>query len=125
MKVQYVPGIDVEAALDPQGGNCVIKALLMNSATKLPFWHKGQLGPEDDHEVPLDYMQGAGMVNAVASYDLLAAGQQGAGTVLAHGWDLNDLSTSSPAEVYEFSVYEPNQMITATLSWNRHYDLTS
>jgi len=112
-------------AISKQGGNLVIKALLMTGATKLPFWHKGGLGKEDDHDAPLDCVQGAGMVDAVAAYDLLAAGQQGAGTVQTHGWDLNGLSTSSPAEVYEFSVQDPNQMITATLNWNRHYDLTS
>jgi hypothetical protein len=28
-------------AAGKEGGNCVIKAVLMNSATKLPYWHKG------------------------------------------------------------------------------------
>ena len=115
----------LSAAVSRRGGNLVIKSLLMTGATKLPFWHKGELGLEDDHDAPLDHVQGAGMVNAVASYDLLTAGQQGVGSVQTKGWDLNDLSTSSPVEVYEFSVRDPNQMINATLNWNRHYDLTS
>jgi hypothetical protein len=119
-------GLDssLSAALSKHGGNLVIKSLLMTGATKLPFWHKGELGREDDHDAPLDHVQGAGMINATASHDLLTAGQQDAGVTNDQGWDLNQVGTSRPAQVYEFSVIEPNQVITATLNWNRHYDLT-
>jgi hypothetical protein len=115
----------LSAAVSSSGGNLVIKALLMTGARKLPFWHKGELSLEDDHDAPLDYVQGAGMVNAVAAHDLLVAGQQSPGSIDIRGWDLNELSTANPAQVYELSVPEPNQMITVTLNWNRHYDLTS
>ncbi len=72
-----------QASLDPNlqqvaardGGNCVIKSVLLNSATKLPYWHKGRLTKDDDHDVPLDYLQGAGMVNAVGASSQLLAGQ--------------------------------------------------
>ncbi len=115
---------NLDAAVSRQGGNLVIKSLLMTGATKLPFWHKGELGFEDDYDAPLDFVQGAGMVNAVASYDLLTAGQQNSGSTETMGWDLSDVNTASPAQIYEFTVTDPNQMITATLNWNRHYDLT-
>ena len=115
----------LSAAVSRAGGNLVIKSLLMTGAKKLPFWHKGEVGREDDYDAPLDHVQGAGMVNAVAAYDLLTAGQQGAGTVETKGWDLADLSTANPVQVYELTVTDANQMITATLNWNRHYDLTS
>ncbi|NQV35337.1 MAG: S8 family serine peptidase [Phycisphaeraceae bacterium] len=114
----------LSAAVSRRGGNLVIKSLLMTGATKLPFWHKGEIGLEDDHDTPLDHVQGAGMVNAMASYDLLTAGQQATGLTTPRGWDLNELSTPSPFQVYEFSVNDADQMITATLNWNRHYDLT-
>jgi hypothetical protein len=117
---------EFQAVLDPQGGNCVVKALLMNSATKLPFWHKGQLGSGDDHEVPLDYMQGAGMVNALEAYQQLVAGYQVPGPVQPAGWDLNELNDANEAaRIYELQVTQPGEeMISATVVWNRHYEKT-
>ena len=117
-------GQDPNLALvvSPQGGDLVIKALLMTSATKLPYWHKGDLGKEDDQRVPLDNIQGAGMVNAVGAYQDLIAGRQEPGTVTSRGWDLNLLDTEIPARIYEFDVNEPNQTITATVTWHRHYE---
>ena len=51
---------NTEAILASSSGNCLVKSLLMNSATKLPYWHKGALTADDDADVPLDYAQGAG-----------------------------------------------------------------
>jgi subtilase family protein len=53
----------------------LIKALLLNGATKLCGWHKGSSDPADDPYVPLDYRQGAGLVNARNSYQQLMAGR--------------------------------------------------
>ncbi len=109
--------------LSPNGGNCALKAILMNSATKLPFWHKGRLTTEDDREEPLDYVQGAGMVNAVGAYRLLTVGRALPGSVPSTGWDLNLLDrTPQLPQVYRFTVDESDdRMLTATLVWNRHY----
>ena len=98
-------------------------AILMSSAVKLPYWHKGRLSTDDDHEVPLDYAQGAGMVNAVRAYQILTAGRGKPGDVSAAGWDLNQLDTAHAfQQVYHVSIHEPvNKMLTATLVWNRHY----
>ncbi len=113
----------LQLALSPQGGNCVLKAILMTSATKLPYWHKGRLGIEDDHEVPLDYVQGAGMVDAARAYRLLMAGRGKPGDVAKAGWDLNQLEGQRVfQQVYRIAVNEPaNKVLTATLTWNRHY----
>ena len=113
----------LNAAVSPGGGSCVMKALLMNSATKLPYWHKGELTLEDDHRVPLDYAQGAGMVNGVEAYLQLTAGRQGPGPVSGKGWDVNDLSTAGQtAQAYTLTVENPGEdYITATVVWNRHY----
>jgi hypothetical protein len=109
-------------AVAPEAGGRVIKALLMNSATKLPHWHKGRISKEDDHTVPLDYAQGAGLANAVGAYRQLIAGRQEPGEVAAQGWDLNELNGTQDA-AYRFEVAEPNQdRITCTVVWNRHYE---
>jgi hypothetical protein len=114
---------NLSLAVSPQGGNCVMKAILMNSATKLPFWHKGRLGTEDDQVVPLDYIQGAGMVNALNAYRHLVAGCHKPGNAPENGWDLNRLDEEVGANTYRITVTEPaGKQITATLVWNRHYE---
>ncbi len=111
-------------AVSPDGGNCVIKAILMNSATKLPYWHKGLLTKDDDHSAPLDYVQGAGMLNAVAAYKHLTAGQRKPGNVPPVGWDNNLLDKSqTPQNTYRFTLPEPtDRVITVTVVWNKHYN---
>ena len=115
---------ELNQAVSEQGGNCVMKAILMNSAKKLPFWHKGDVGKEDDHEVPLDYIQGAGLLNALNAYEHLLAGQA-EGEVSATGWD-NNVITDLPGseKVYRFEIPPAgaDDFITATLVWNRHFD---
>lgn len=118
---------NLASAVSPKGGNCVMKAILMNSARKLPYWHKGRLQTDDDHLVPLDYIQGAGMLDAVSAYKHLIAGQnepnneKGVPTI---GWDLNQLQESQTLEnIYKIVISEPNnKFITATVVWNRHYN---
>jgi len=112
------------AAVSPQGGNCVMKAILMNSAAKLPYWHKGQPGKEDDHEAVLDYLQGAGVLDAPAAYYQLVAGQYAPGHVARTGWDNNVIDKQPEAErVYVFDVVDPEgEILTATLVWNRHFE---
>ena len=112
-----------DAVLSPEGGNCLLKAILMTSATKLPYWHRGRLAPDDDHDTPLDYAQGAGMVNAVRGYQLLTAGRGRPGGVAEAGWDLNRLEGNRDlGQVYRLVVEEPaDKVLTVTLAWNRHY----
>lgn len=115
---------ELNQAVSEQGGNCVMKAILMNSAKKLPFWHKGDVGQEDDHEVPLDYVQGAGLLNAFKAYENLLAGQA-EGEVSAAGWDNNvitDLIGSEKVYRFEIPPAGADDFITATLVWNRHFD---
>ncbi|MFH1719869.1 MAG: S8 family serine peptidase, partial [Planctomycetota bacterium] len=120
-KARLDPGLSL--AVSPRGGNCVIKAILLNSAAKLPYWHKGQLQIDDDHLVPLDYIQGAGMLNAVGAYENLVAGLNRPGEVAAIGWDLNSLDKSETRQnVYRIALTETiDKYITATVVWNRHY----
>jgi hypothetical protein len=121
-KAREVPELNPAVSLD--GGNCVIKAILMNSATKLPYWHKGELQTDDDYVSPLDYVQGAGMLNAVGAYEQLVAGLYKPGDVPTTGWDLNLLDKiQTPQNTYEIRIDDPNdKFITATIVWNRHYN---
>ena len=115
---------DLSLAVSADGGNCVVKAILMNSATKLPYWHKGRLEIDDDHQAPLDYIQGAGMLNAVSAYKHLIAGRNKPGDVSTTGWDNNQLDKAkSPQNIYKITLTEPaGKFITATAAWNRHYN---
>ncbi|MBN2271119.1 MAG: S8 family serine peptidase, partial [Sedimentisphaerales bacterium] len=113
----------LEPAISGNAQNCVIKAVLLNSATKLPYWHKGLLTADDDHSTPLDYTQGAGMVNAKAACDQLSAGVASPGNAPALGWDKNTLrADAQPYQVYRITLPEPaGKRITATAVWNNHY----
>ena len=115
-----------EPALNPavatEGGNCVIKAILMNSAQKLPYWHKGGADKADDYYVSLDYIQGAGMLNAQGAYEQLSAGQGPTGDAGPIGWDNSTIQNTGGANVYRFQMPEiHDKLIAATLVWNRHY----
>jgi len=114
----------LSSAVSPEGGNCVIKAILLNSAKKLPYWHKGRLEKDDDHKAPLDYIQGAGMLNAVGAYKHLVAGMSRPGNVPTTGWDNNLLDKSeNPQNIYKITPAKPaDKFITATVVWNKHYD---
>ena len=117
---------NLAAAVSPDGGNCVIKAILLNSATKLPYWHKGRLEKDDDHQVPLDYVQGAGMLNAPEAYKHLIARRSKQGNLRTTGWDLNHLQKSGNVRnIYKMTLAElADKSITATVVWNKHYNNT-
>jgi hypothetical protein len=95
----------------------------MNSATKLPFWHKGRLQIDDDHTAPLDYIQGAGQLNAQAAYKQLIAGQYKPGPVPMTGWDIDALNGNNKVlQIYHINIEDPNsKILAATVVWNRHY----
>lgn len=108
-------------AFDRPGKNAVIKAILLNSAAKLPYWHKGDISADDDEQAPLDYQQGAGALDAAAALKQLTAGLQKPGIVQTTGWDNRILDPNDGTPDYTLQSVDPNQMITATLCWNYHY----
>jgi hypothetical protein len=115
---------DLNSAVSSEAGNCVMKAILMNSATKLPYWHKGSADKADDHRVSLDYVQGAGMLNAQGAYEQLIAGRGQTGDVQQIGWDNDVIEESENARnVYRIEIPKAkDKIITATLVWNMHYE---
>ena len=114
---------DLASAATGKGGNCVMKAIVMNSATKLPYWHKGTADKTDDHEFSLDHTQGAGALNAVRAYEQLTAGNWGMGVVNTTGWDNNIINKQQEtANVYKMQIPQgSDEYITVTLVWNKHY----
>lgn len=110
-------------AITPQTSGLLLKAILMNSAIKLPYWHKGRVELSDDHLVPLDYAQGAGLVDAVGAYQQLMAGRSGPGTTSPIGWDINTLDRADrQLQVYQMDIPDQKDVvIAATLVWNVHY----
>jgi len=110
----------------------VVKALILNGANKLTGWHKGTCDPADDHSVPLDYRQGAGMINAWNSYRQLLSPTDPywfddpnyvPGNI---GWILDRVSLDE-ADPNSEKIYlmpeslQSNTDFKATLCWNRHY----
>ena len=114
----------IDDADDPR----VIKALILNGAQKLVGWHKGTDDPNDDHEVPLDYAQGAGLINAQSSYRQLVSGRLDPNSGSQNsGWHLDQiaLKQDDPNSVRVTvmpSALEPDDEFKATLTWYRHYD---
>lgn len=114
----------LQDAFSSPAGNFLMKSILLNSARKLPYWHKGRLTPDDDHTVPLDYLQGAGMLDAHSAYRHLTAGQNEPGNTANIGWDKNSIERDNPSaeKIYRLNIEDPNQKyLTATLCWNFHY----
>lgn len=115
---------NIDGADDPR----LVKALLLNGADKLVGWHKGNCDPNDDHDVPLDYRQGAGLVNVLNSYRQLMAGRhESVGAAGNVGWDLARLclDPNEPDAERRYYMAAPLRRGTyfkATLSWYRRYE---
>ncbi|MCP4711025.1 MAG: S8 family serine peptidase [Planctomycetes bacterium] len=136
-QVAGVAGLLIDAARKnniPSGDDPrLIKALILNGANKLIGWHKGTFTADDDHVVPLDYRQGAGLVSAFNSHRQLMAGpypknQAESDNALPDniGWDVAELLYTHN-DRYNNKVYhmakplQPGNCFKATLNWYRSY----
>jgi hypothetical protein len=105
--------------------NDVIKAAIMagadrytaNTSTSDQITDYGD--PTYQTQNGLDTRYGAGQVDIYNSYHILAAGQQGPGTIGTYGFDYNPSSAANAVEDYTFSGHNG---VTATLAWNIHID---
>ncbi|MBN1765395.1 MAG: S8 family serine peptidase, partial [Sedimentisphaerales bacterium] len=130
-QVAGVAGLLIDAArqndLIPADDPRVIKALLLNGANKLIGWHKGFSGLDDDYAAPLDYRQGAGLVDAWNSYQQLIAGRYDPNQMDSNtGWDWNMVSLDPNYPDHQKVYYLPRPVakegvITATLCWYQYY----
>jgi hypothetical protein len=106
----------------------VIKSLLMTGAQKLPKnetrkisrdWHPGSALSANDHTMPLDLRQGAGMVRIDRSYAILQRPEAKAGEFAEYtGWT-RDRITAGKTNLYLFACDQPKEF-AATLVWHRH-----
>lgn len=98
----------------------VIKAVLMNSATKLSGWNGNVTYPGGVHTTtqPLDVAQGAGMLNAPAAYNNYVPGEFNPGNVAATGWDLHSVGFGL-TNLYRVAAPIAGE-IRLTLTWYRN-----
>ncbi len=104
----------------------VIKAVLLNSATKTPGWNNGQslVGGVIQTSQSLDYAVGAGLVNLNAAYDQYLGGTTdlagtGGGAVAAEGWDYGTVSPGGHTDYAITPALVGGTTLTATLDWFR------
>jgi len=105
--------------------NDVIKAAIMAGADRVTnntsisdqITNYGAAGYQTQNG--LDTRYGAGQVDDYNSYHIIAAGQQGPGTIKSYGFDYNPSSSDSGVEDYTFS---GDNGVAATLAWNIHID---
>jgi subtilisin family serine protease len=136
-----VPNVATEAQ-DPR----MMKAFLLNSATKLPGWGQGSVfggtpgltgsltGAVTTVTQPLDPNQGAGLLNANGAYSIMNAGIksptfQSNGMITSvnppvtpTGWDFNTVKLSL-TNIYQVSGQVSGSM-AITLDWNRDVGAT-
>ena len=101
-------GDDIGLDTDPK----VVKAVLMNSADKLPGWNNTPTSP-------LDPDFGAGQMNLEEAFHQYTAGEQEVGSVTGLGWDHAILSGATPNTYTIDTPVDAGASMTATLTWNR------
>jgi len=113
-------GQDTARSTDPR----VVKAVLMNSATKLEGWSQQTAIDSSTGAVinytPVDGAQGAGRMNlteAHRQYSASAGTGSGDGAVGLTGWDLNTVSEGDPRDYFIDATLLGGTELTATLSW--------
>jgi len=108
----------------------VVKAILLNSADKLPGWDNGQTetAGETITTQSLDWEQGAGRLNLGRAYDQQLTGTTdvpglGGGTVEATGWDYGVISEGGSHDFLITAALTSDLTLAATLCWFRNREL--
>ena len=111
----------------------VVKAVLMNSATKLPGWDNGQHAQANGPVVTtqaLDWIQGAGMLNLNRAFNEYLTGTAdvpgvGGGAIASTGWDFASLTMSTGSAPVAHNDYpfqltlQTGSILDVTLDWFR------
>ena len=113
-------GKDTGRSTDPR----VIKATLLNSATKLDGWQQQvATHPTTGTQInftPVDPAQGTGRVDLGAAWGQYTASTGGAGdsgSVSSVGWSLAQVQDGSPADYFIDEMLSGGSKLTATLVW--------
>ena len=109
------------AARGLPAGELATKAILMAGAQRDASWHRGGLSGRDNATSPLDLQQGAGQLRVDHSFDVLIAGQQGAGTSVSPtaGWDYARTPRRKGRATYYLHVDHDLSNWSVFLTWNR------
>jgi autotransporter-associated beta strand protein len=113
----------------------VIKALMLNGATKLTGWNNGQITNSGVVTTTqgLDFTTGAGSLNLAATYTNQTQGTKGVGfnvqgnqgVVEARGWDLGAALIGSTNTYLLSGLFSSNSTFTTTLSWLRQVSMNT
>ena len=110
----------------------VVKAVLLNSADKLPGWNNGQslINGVVTTTQSLDYAMGAGGLNLTRAYGQYTTGTTdvpgtGGGAVSPIGWDFGHVAEGASNDYAITGLLTQGSLFTATLDWfvNREYSL--
>jgi hypothetical protein len=99
----------------------VIKSVLLTGATKLPGWTRGNpTTTADDENSPLDWKQGAGLLDINHSELIFSTGEQPPGWVYWMGWTYGEALAPATDQLYVFHLDETEaKHFAATLTWHR------
>jgi hypothetical protein len=118
-KVSSAAALLIDQARDSGNANAdhseVVKAVMLAGATKSEFatWDRTSTRP-------LDETYGAGELNVLHNYQIMAGGEQesGTGNVALTGWDF-DAITSAATQTYYLEL-AGGSMLSIALNWNQH-----
>lgn len=113
----------------------VIKALMLNGATKIEGWNNGQTTNNGlvTTTQSLDYSSGAGALNLGATFTNQTLGQRGLegklqgsqGLVQSLGWDFGSTLLSGTNSYMLSGLFSSNSTFTGTLSWLRQVSMNT
>ncbi len=112
----------------------IVKAILLNSADKIPGWTNNTTSVNGVLVTTqgLDYSSGAGAMNLNRAFDQEFAGNTdltglGGGAILRIGWDYGHVAIGAPNDYIFSDPLAAGEMLTATLDWliHRTFDATT
>lgn len=113
---QIDAGRSLGLSVDPM----VIRATVLNSASKEVRGKRGQAWSASVADQPLDPQSGAGQIDGVELATQYLAGEQAPGLVAPIGWDLGEVTDAGFVDYTIDAPLEFGSSLTATLAWSRH-----
>jgi hypothetical protein len=116
-KVSSAAALLIDQGRDSANANAdnseVVKAIMLAGATKEEFTDWDRTATR-----PLDEKYGAGELNVLNNYLIMAGGEQESGDVLTTGWDFDAITDTSDQTYY--LELAGDSMLSIALNWNQH-----